>query len=313
MKKCVVVYNSHSGMKKYKIDNLEKDFNPILIRYGYTAAYFKSKYKGSIIDIVQSLDDDIDLVISIGGDGTFNEAMQGNFNRERKLVLGHLPTGTTNDVGRMYGYGKDLLNNLNLLLEGETKEVDICTLNDVPFVYVAGFGKFLNIPYETSRKDKKQFGYFAYLNRGVKEFFTRTKYYNLSYEVDGKTYSGEYSVMLATNSTRIAGFQNIFNDIKLDDGLFEILFCDIKKKKELIKSLLYLPTNDISNIPGFYYHKTDKIIIHNDKGTKIVWDVDGEKKEMTDEIIEIKLSKSKLKIPKSNIDNLFVDKKNIAN
>ena len=106
MKKCVVIYNSHSGIKKYDIENVEADFNPILIKYGYTASYFKSKYKGSVTDIVQSLDNDIDLVISIGGDGTFNESMVGNFNREHKLVLAHLPTGTTNDVGKMYGYGK---------------------------------------------------------------------------------------------------------------------------------------------------------------------------------------------------------------
>lgn len=306
MKKCVVVYNSHSGIKKYDIENLEKTFNPILVRYGYTVAFFQSKYKGAIIDIVQSLDNDIDLVISIGGDGTFNEAMQGNYNRDKKLVIGHLPTGTTNDVGRMYGYGKDLVKNLELLLDGEVRDVDVCTINDEPFVYVAGFGKFLNIPYETSRKQKKQFGYFAYLDRGIREFFSRSKLYDLSYEVDGVTYDGEYSVMLATNSTRIAGFQNIFNDIKLDDGLFEVLFCDLKKKKELIKSLFYLTTNDISKVPGFYYHKTAEIKIFNKKCKKIVWDVDGEKKELRNEIITIKLSKTKIQIPKSNIDKLFV-------
>lgn len=305
MKKCVVIYNSHSGIKKYEIENVEADFNPILLKYGYTAAYFKSKYKGSITDIVQSLDDDIDLVISIGGDGTFNESMVGNFNRDHKLTLAHLPTGTTNDVGKMYGYGKDLLKNLSLLLEGKIKTVDICTLNDEPFVYVAGFGKFLNIPYETSRKQKKVLGYLAYINKGFIEFFNRAKLYDLTYEVNGKEYSGTYSMMFTTNSTRIAGLQNIFTNIKLDDGLFEVLFCDIKRKKHLVKTLMYLATNDISNVPGLYYYRTDKLIIKNKDGKKIVWDVDGEKRVIEDERIEIKFSKVNLMVPTVNIDKLF--------
>jgi YegS/Rv2252/BmrU family lipid kinase len=292
-------------MKKYSLENLEADFNPILIKYGYAGSFFKSKYKGSVTDIVQSLDDDVDLVISIGGDGTLNESSKGNFNRDKKLVLGHLPTGTTNDVGKMYGFGKDLLKNLEILLSGEVKNVDICTLNGEPFVYVAGFGKFLNVPYETSRKSKKAYGYLAYINTGFKEFFNRPKFYNLSYEVDGKTYSGTYSMMITTNATRIAGFQNVFNDIKIDDGLFEVLFCDIKNKKDLVKSLLYLPTTDISNIPGFYYHKTSKIIIHNKKNKKIIWDVDGEKKEIKTDKIEIRVEKIKIMVPAANLDNLF--------
>ncbi len=161
MKKCVVVYNSHSGHKKYDIKDIEYNFNNILIRYGYTCLYFKSNYSGAVTEIVESLDDDVDLVISVGGDGTFNESMKGNFNRDKRLCLAHLPTGTTNDVGRMYGYKYDLLSNLKLLLEGEVRTVDVCTLNGEPFVYVAGFGKFMNVPYETSRKSKKNIRIFS--------------------------------------------------------------------------------------------------------------------------------------------------------
>ena len=306
MKKCVVVYNSHSGHKKYDIKDIEYKFNEVLIRYGFTCLYFKSKYKGSITEIVQSLDDDVDLVISVGGDGTFNESMIGNFNRDKRLCLAHLPTGTTNDVGRMYGYKNDLLTNLKLLLEGEVKTVDVCTLNDVPFVYVAGFGKFMNVPYETSRKSKKILGYLAYIKTGVIEFFNRIKFYKLTYEVDGVKYTGKYSMMFATNTTKVAGFNNIFTDIKLNDGKFEVLFCDITKKENLIKSMMLLATRDISNIPGFHYHKTDKVKIYNKKMKKIIWDVDGEKKVIRTKEIEIKMSKVRLMIPNVNIDKLFV-------
>ena len=306
MKKCVVVYNPESGRKKIINQNVLDKMKEILNNYGYESLFYKSRYSGAVTDIVKKLLDDTDLVISIGGDGTFSEAMKGNYRREKRLLLSHIPTGTTNDVGKMYGYSNDLLQNLKLLLEGEVKEVDVCTINNEPFVYVAGFGKFMNIPYETTRKSKKSLGYLAYIKKGLAEVINRVKLYELTYETNGETHNGHYSVMLVTNSTRIAGFKNIMNDIKLNDGKYEVLFCTIKKKKNFLKSLLFLRNSDISNMEGFSYHKTDKLIIHNNKGTKIVWDVDGEKKEIKDQDIVIDTTKTLLLIPKKNIDQLFV-------
>ena len=308
MKKCAIVYNSHSGRKKYLLENLEHDFNDILIEYGYTAAYYKSNYEGAVTDIIQNLDDDLDLVISIGGDGTFSEALKGNFKREKKLVISHLPTGTTNDIGKMYGYGKDMINNLRLLLSGEEKKVDVCTINNIPFAYVSGFGRFLNIPYETSRKNKKIFGYLAYIGRATKELFARIKTYNLSYEVNGEVHEGNYSLVLVTNSTRIAALNSIFNDIKLDDGYFEVLLCDLKKRNQFAKSLIYLASNDIKDVPGLYYYKTNKITINNIKKDKIEWDIDGERVTVCGEKIVIELAKTMIRIPSKNISNLFVNK-----
>ena len=49
-----------------------------------------------------------ELIISIGGDGTFNESMTGNLKRKERLLLSHIPVGTTNDVGAMFCYGKEV-------------------------------------------------------------------------------------------------------------------------------------------------------------------------------------------------------------
>ena len=161
MKKCVVIYNPNSG-KKNKSNFIDK-FKQILNANNYNVDFICSKYQGNIVEIVSSLEDNIDLVISLGGDGTFNESMRGNFKRNKRLVLAHIPVGTTNDVGKMFGYGKNIINNLNLLMSGKVVNIDICTIDNEPFVYVAGFGKFMNIPYETSRSSKKKIGYLAYL------------------------------------------------------------------------------------------------------------------------------------------------------
>ena len=160
MKKCVVIYNPNSG-KAVKHDFTE-EFTNILKEYNYDVNFIKTEYKGQAKEIVTNLEI-VDLVISIGGDGTFNESMTGNLRRKERLVLAHIPMGTANDIGAMFGYEKNIFKNLKLLLNGVVKDIDICTINNQPFVYVAGFGKFVNISYETPRHLKKKYGYLAYL------------------------------------------------------------------------------------------------------------------------------------------------------
>ena len=306
MKKCVIVYNPNSG-KKLRKDFLAT-FIDMLLNKEYIPEVIFSKYKGHITKIVEELES-VDLVISVGGDGTFNESMTGNLKRKERLLLAHIPVGTTNDVGVMFGYGKDIINNLKMLLDGVEKSIDICTINNRPFVYVAGFGKFMNVPYETSRNLKKRYGHMAYLMEGLKEFNHSTKLYDITYEVDGESYSGLYSFGVISNATRIAGINDFIKNVKLDDNKFEVLLCNITKKKDIVKSLYYLTSNDITKVPGFYFHKVSsmKIKFHDDQ--KRNWCIDGEKLEDDSGTYEIKVIRNiRLLIPRKNVDNLFTKK-----
>lgn len=304
MKKCVVIYNPHSG--RYVKKNFLAEMVDILLDYEYDPDIVFSKYRGHIYKIVTELPDDVDLVISIGGDGTFNESMNGNLKREHRLLLSHIPLGTTNDIGKMFGYGKNIISNLHLLLNGVEEKMDICTVNKKAFVYSAGFGKFLNVSYETTRNKKEKLGYFAYLMEGLKEALKETKLYDITYEVDGNVYQGLYSFLLIGNATRIAGVNNIFYDVKLDDDRFEVLFSNLQKKKDIIKTLNYLRKTDITRVPGFYFHRTNylKVTFHDNK--KVPWCIDGEKMESDTNTFEVEVVKDiRIMIPKKNADKLF--------
>lgn len=303
MRKCVIIYNPNSG-KKIKKDFLA-NFIDVLLDNNYVPEVIFSKYKGHITKIVEELEN-VDLVISIGGDGTFNESVTGNFKRNEGLLLSHIPVGTTNDIGAMFGYGKDIIENLKMLLDGVEKNIDICTINDKPFVYVAGFGKFMNVPYETSRILKERYGQVAYVLEGIKEFHHSTKLYDITYEIEGETYNGLYSFGIMSNATRIAGIKDFVKNVKLDDDKFEVLLCNITKKKDIVKSLYYLTTNDITKVPGFYYHKVNKMTIKFNDEEKRNWCIDGEKLEQDINTYEIKVKKGlRILLPKKNIDVLF--------
>lgn len=307
MKKCTIIYNKSSG-KQTNI-NIEKEFTKKLLAKDYEPTFIYTQYHKHALKIMQNLEDDTDLVISVGGDGTFNEVITGNLKRKQKLLLAHLPLGTTNDIGTMWGYGKNIVNNLELLLNGTVKEIDICSINNNYFVYVAGIGKFLDVPYITTKELKKKIGHLAYIIEGIKSFFNKTPLYDITYKIQDDTYRGKYSFVIISNANRIGGINNFYKDIKLDDGQIEILFCSITKKIELIKSLLILATGDVTKVPGIYLHKSNEVTIQFNSPPKTKWCIDGEKLDTDKKIYNIKIIPNvKILMPNKNINSLFINK-----
>ena len=144
MKKCVIIMNPESGKKK-KIKNY-KDFYDILRKYGYDTEIIFTKARGDAKNIIQAIDKDTDLVISGGGDGTLNEIVAGNMKREKKLIVAPLPMGSVNDVGTMYGLDKSVYQNLEILLQGKAKKVDICYI-DKGFKQKMKYANKINVKY----------------------------------------------------------------------------------------------------------------------------------------------------------------------
>lgn len=307
MKKCTVIYNPNSG-KQIK-ENFIDEFINILKNNDYQVEFIYTEYKYHALKIIKDIKDDTDLVISLGGDGTFNEIVTGNLKREKPLLLAHIPIGTTNDIGTMFGYGKNVITNLKLLLEGSIKGIDICIINDRPFVYVAGFGKFMDVSYATTKKMKKILGYFAYIINGIISFLGKTNMYDITYKVNDEVYKGLYSFGIISNANRIAGINNFYKDVKLDDDNFEVLFCSLSKKKDILKSFINLKTKDITKVPGLYFHKTNHLIVKFHKKPRKNWCIDGEELIDGKLIYEITIKKNvQIMMPNKNIDNLFIKK-----
>lgn len=307
MKKCIIIYNPNSGRKEVEkyLPEIKK-----IIETKYDEVFFqKTKYKGHASKIVEKLPN-VDLVMSFGGDGTFNEVMTGNLKRKNPLLLTHIPVGTTNDIGAMLGYTKDILSNVKLSLNGRIKDFDIGLINKHPFIYVAGFGKYTNISYDTPRTLKKKIGHLAYLKGAFQTFFQKTKLYDVSYEVNGEKYRGLFSFIIISNANHIAGVKNIYKDVLLDDNKFEVVLCTISKKKDILKSLYFLTLYDPSKVPGIYFYKTNEIKLTINNAETKTWCIDGEKLEKAkNDTYHIQIQKNiKILVPKKNISKLFQNK-----
>ncbi len=298
--------NPESGKKK-KISTYE-EFYDILRKYGYDTEIIFTKAKGDAENIVQSLSDDINLVVSGGGDGTLNEIVTGNLKRLKKLVVAPLPLGSTNDVGNMYGLDKSVYENLETILKGKAKKVDICHINNQPFVYVACLGDYINMAYATPRQLKEKYGRAAYLIYGIKQFHTKLNSYNIRYKVDGTTYEGNYSLIFISNSSRIAGQPDVYYNVKLDDNKFEVALAHVKNLRELSRLLLLVSTVDVKTIPDITYYQTDNFEIEFLSPLETSWCIDGEEYKTTTQKYTFTVNQDmKMLVPKDNIKKLFDD------
>lgn len=310
MKSCTIVYNPKSGVNKRQ--NVLDKVVDVLRKNKYETEVITTKAKGDAINIVKDLGPK-DLVICAGGDGTLNEVITGNLQREKKLLIASLPLGTSNDVASMYGYTTNPIVDIERLIKGVKMNVDVCLMDEKPFVYVACFGNLVNIAYDTPRDLKARYGKLAYIMHGLQEFSKRIKSYKLTYRVNGKIRSGEYSFVFVTNSNRVATINNIYKDVKLNDGKFEVAMCNATKKVDIIRiASQILTATDLSKIAGIEYFQTDRLEIDFDKNYKIPCCLDGE---------EFKIKKNKyvftvnkevdMLVPSKNISKLF-EKKDIV-
>ena len=293
MKKCVMIMNPESGKKK-NISTYQ-GFYDLLRKYGYELEIIFTKAGGDGRKIIQVIDQSVDLVISAGGDGTLNEIVSGNLMRKKPLTIAPLPLGSTNDVGNMYGLNETVFKNLEKLLKGKAKYIDICYVNDTPFVYVACFGDYIDMAYATPRELKKRYGKLAYILYGFKQIFNKINKYNIKYKIDDEEYETECSFIFISNSSRIAGQPDVYYDVKLDDNM--------------LKMLVLLTTVEVKDIPGVTYYRTNNLEIEFLNKQKTSWCIDGEEyKEKTNKYTFRVEQNMKMQVPREKINVLFKKK-----
>ena len=77
------------------------------------------------------------VIVAVGGDGTVNEVVNGMV--DSPAILGILPIGSGNDFAKEIGLSRNLKKDLKILLEGQTKEVDVGLANS-QYYFINGLG-----------------------------------------------------------------------------------------------------------------------------------------------------------------------------
>ena len=147
--------------------------------------------------------------------------------------------------------------------------------NDQDFLYVAAFGAFTDLSYNTPQQVKHIFGHMAYL-MGVLSRLGSIKPYSMTVEHDGKVELGSYCLGFVSNTHSIAGIQaNPHRPIALDDGLFEVMLVRQPKTLLQLQRILKALTNVESDDKGLVTcFRANKVRIISDQD--LAWTLDGE-------------------------------------
>ena len=215
-----------------------------------------------------------DLIVCSGGDGTLNEVIQGIMRSEKKLPIGYIPAGSTNDFARGVGIPRNIIDAVQWIIDGKKYPCDIGSFNDKFFTYIAAFGAFTEVTYETSQQVKNVLGHVAYVLNGISRL-KNIKSYHMKITYDDEIIEDNYIVGMVTNSSSVAGLLSL-NNFLLDDGLYEVTLIKTPGNpldlQRIIHSLLNIDIDiDTAYIKSF---RTSKIRFECDD--ELQWTIDGE-------------------------------------
>ena len=174
----------------------------------------------------EAAEDQVDVVIAGGGDGTINEVTCGMLQTDAitKPAIGILPLGTANDFARgcRIPVG-DPIAALRFAAEGPIVPIDIGEANGRYFVNVASGGFGAEVTANTPPELKKAIGGAAYSLMGVVTAAKMTPHRCQVTLADGTTRQGELFAMAVGNSIQCGGGQQLTPHALLDDGLLDLI------------------------------------------------------------------------------------------
>lgn len=270
MKKLLLIINLHSG--KAVIGEYIAEMLDFYSKKDYDISVYCSQGRGYIEKRIADVGSEYNNIIVCGGDGSFNEAVNGVMKLKTKPVLGYVPCGSTNDFANTIGIPTDIYDAYVTALEGNSFKIDVGKFENKYFSYVAGFGLFTNLSYDTDQNIKNLLGYQAYVLKGISEL-SAIKNYNMRVEYDEGVIEDNFIVGLVTNSNRIAGIDmNLFADYS--DGLFEVLLIKTPNILTVMPTIVNALIDHNFNNDYMYYFKTSSVKFSSTN--KVFWTIDGE-------------------------------------
>lgn len=229
MKTLLFIYNPRAGKGRVrgKLAGILNAFT----QAGQLVTAYPTQGPGDAARVARELGPKFDRIACSGGDGTLHEVVEGlmALPGSARPPIGYLPAGTTNDYARNLNLPRNMEDMATLAARGEPRPVDIGRLGEKYFIYVAAFGLFTDVAYNTPQEFKNAFGHLAYVLKGASEL-GNLKGYCLRVEHDGGALEGEYLYGMVSNTVSVGGVLGLPSDeVVLDDGLLELILVEKPK------------------------------------------------------------------------------------
>ena len=256
-------------------------------KFDYAIA--ETKYRAHACELTRSaVEQGVDAVVAVGGDGTVNEVVNGIMDSEHKCKLAILAAGSVNDFSEYLDLPTDVTKFTEMLVHGNTLSADVGKANNKYFINVAAGGAFTNIAHEVPVDTKTILGKFAYYFQGAIELpYQIDKKFNVTITIDDEeAFDADIFLFLITNTPSVGGFKKLVPDASITDNMLDLLIIKKTTKKELVEIFSKIITGQHIKHPGIIYKKAKKILLTSSIDNLIL-DIDGEQGEKPPVLFEI--------------------------
>lgn len=274
-KKVLLIINPCAGKNSRRIGAL--DIMSKLSSADFDFEVRTTRCQGDATTIVREIGANYDMIICCGGDGTLNETVNGLLKIDKRIPVGYVPSGSTNDLAATLGIPIRVSEAADLILSEKLNSYDVGSFNGRYFNYVASFGAGVDIAYSTPQALKNLFGHTAYIINGfiirIIPMLLNVRPVHMKIEYDGGVLEDKFYFGAFSNSTSVAGLFK-YDDIKLNDGYFELLLVRGMKHNTEAFSIINKIIRKEYDGEKIILLRTKKVKITCDK--EIPWTLDGE-------------------------------------
>lgn len=274
-KEWFVIVNPNAGNGKGK-----KDWETISAFLKKDNISFNVKFterKGQAIQLsLDAISSGIRKIITVGGDGTLNEVVNGVFTNNScpttDIVLSLIPVGTGNDWGRMFGIPLDYEKAVKIIKENKTLLHDVGQVSyyignekkNRYFINIAGLGFESVVVRKTNiQKDKGRGGKLIYFYNLLTSLLA---YNNTKAEIiiDGEITKADVFSLNVGNGRYCGGGMRQTPRALPDDGLLDVTIINGMGKFEIIRNLKILYDGTILRHPKIDGYKCKNIKVNSD-------------------------------------------------
>ena len=223
------------------------------------------------------------LVIACGGDGTIHEIVNG-IAEKPDMVLGVIPCGKGNDLPRALNIPMAPEKAVEVLLNGNTRQVDLGKIGERYFGTIVTCGYDAEVSHRVAEEGTPFSGTAAYVYKAITTLFSY-KSPVARIEGDFGAYEGEILLTATGITPQYGGGMKILPDAISDDGLFDVCIIKPVSHFTILRMLIALFWGGHTSHPAVSIHRTKSLTIHTDPPTLLY--ADGERIGHTPATIEM--------------------------
>ena len=215
----VIIANPKSGSFPRNAHRLNETLT-FLRRQGWKAELWLTKAPGHARQLThEAVQQKADLVIAAGGDGTINEIIQELAGSE--TALGVLPTGPVNVWAREMGIPLEIASARDVLVNGQTRRVDLGRAKGRYFLLMAGVGLDGELTRAVERKPLKSWGILGYILMGL-WLGPGYRGFRAHLYLNGRRIRTNALEIIIGNTQFLGGFFKSTPRARCDDGLLDV-------------------------------------------------------------------------------------------